>query len=225
MRQQEIFNQKVDLYKDNLNELVVEQVGFGKKILDIGCSGGRLGQYLKKHKKATVFGIDIASKAIKRAKKNLDKACLLNIETDTLPFAERSFDIIICADVLEHLYQPLLVLRKLKSYLKDSGVFIFSIPNVANIEVRWNLLWGRFDYQQIGIIDESHLRFFTKKTAIKLVSDAGLKVVKMDYSPGFSFFFLQGRIMKLKLLRKLQYRLAKLAPKLFCAQFIIVAKP
>lgn len=225
MRQQKIFNQKIDSYKDNLNELVIKQVDFGKKILDIGCCQGTLGKYLKKHKKATVFGIDISDKAIKKAKKNLDKAYVLNVETDIFPFAKKSFDIIICADILEHLYNPTSVLKKLKLYLKSDGIFVLSVPNIANIEARWNLLRGKFDYQKSGIMDDSHLRFFTKKTACQLVNKAGIKIVKIDYSPGFSFFLFQGRIMKFRIMKSLHGALTKLFPTLFCAQFIIVAKP
>jgi len=218
------YNKKTIFYKKSLNKFVVKRVGFGKTILDVGCSQGRLGRHLRRHKKAVVYGLDISDRAIKEAKKNLDKAYRLNIETDDLPFPPKSFDIIICADILEHLVDPLFVLEKLKLYLKNDGIFILSIPNVANIEVRWNLLWGRFDYKREGIMDDSHLRFFTKKTICRLIRKAGLEIVGVDYSPGFSFFFFQGRVVRLKVLKKLHYALTKLSPTLFSGQFIVVAK-
>lgn len=225
MKIQKMFNNKVNLYKGGLNEFIIKYAGFNKKVLDVGCSEGKLGKYLKRYKNATVFGIDISDRAIKKAKKNLDGAYLLNIETNNLPFPRKSFDVIICADVLEHLFNPLLVLKKLKPYLKDNGIFILSIPNVANIKVRWNLLRGRFDYQKYGIMDDSHIHFFTKKTVCRLIDNAGMKIIKMDYSPGFSFFFFQGRIMKYKILKNLHDILTRTIPPLFCAQFIVVAKP
>ncbi|MCG2686225.1 class I SAM-dependent methyltransferase [Candidatus Parcubacteria bacterium] len=225
MRLPEVYNRRVGLYKDGVNELVVKQIGFDKRILDVGCSEGKLGRYLRQHKRAAVFGIDVSDRAIKKAKRNLDGAFVLDIETDRLPFAKKSFDIIICADILEHLYDPLVVLEKLKPYLKDGGIFVLSIPNIANIAVRWNLLWGRFDYRQGGIMDESHIRFFTNKTVRELISRAGLTILKMDHTPGFPFFFLQGRALRFSILRGLLHRLTKLIPTLFCRQFIVVARP
>lgn len=208
-----------------MNESVIKYIDFNKKILDVGCGEGALGKYLKQHKQAAVFGIDISNQAIKQAQKNLDQAFTLNIETDNLPFPQKSFDVIICADILEHLFNPLAVLKKLKSFLKNKGIFILSIPNIANIKIRSNLLLGRFDYQKDGIMDESHLRFFTCKTSQKLVADAGLKILALDYSPGFAFFFLKGRVLKIKILKNLLHRLTKLSPSLFCRQFIIIAQP
>jgi len=208
-----------------MNESVVKYVDFNKKILDVGCCEGTLGKYLKQHKQAIVFGIDISNQAIKQAQKNLDQAFTLNIETDRLPFPQKSFDVIICADILEHLFDPLAVLKKLKPFLKNNGIFILSIPNIANIKIRSNLLLGRFDYQKDGIMDESHLRFFTCKISQKLVADAGLKILALDYSPGFEFFFLKGRILKIKILKTLLHQLTKLSPSLFCRQFIIIAQP
>lgn len=208
-----------------MNESVIKYVNFNKKVLDIGCSSGTLGQYLKQHKQAAVFGIDISSQAIKQARKKLDQAFTLNIETDRLPFPQKSFDVIICADILEHLFNPLAVLKKLKPFLKNNGIFILSIPNIANIKIRSNLLLGRFDYQKDGIMDDSHLHFFTCKTSQKLVAAAGLKILALDYSPGFAFFFLKGRVLKIKILKNLLYQLTKLSPSLFCAQFIIIAQP
>lgn len=224
MRLQGIYNQKINLYRDNLNEFIIKQIGFNQVILDVGCSEGKLGKYLKRHKKAKVFGVDISNEAVKRAKKNLDNVYTLNIETNNLPFPKKSFDVIICADVLEHLYNPLATLKNLKKYLKDNGFFILSIPNFANFSIRWNLLCGRFNYQKSGIADETHLRFFTDQTVRELVNQAGMKILRIDYAPGFSFLFLQGRILRYKIFKDLQYRLAKIRPSLFCTQFIVVAK-
>lgn len=221
---QKVYNEKIDLYKKGLNKFIIKHVDFNKKILDVGCCEGRLGRYLKKHKKSTVFGIDISGKAIDKAKKNLDGAYIVDIEEDNLPFSSKSFDVIICADILEHLRDPLFVLKKLKPYLKNDGVFIISVPNIANINIRWDLLRGKFDYEKEGIMDDSHLRFFTKKTLRQLISRAGMRIVAIDYSPGFPFFFFQGRVLKFRIIKSVHQILTKLAPTLFCRQFIIVAR-
>lgn len=219
-----LFAKKNDQYKNNLNMLVADQVSCNKKILDVGCSEGALGKFLRREKSAKVVGIDISKEAIKAARNNLDDAFVIDIECEQLPFRKNKFDIIICADVLEHLYDPLAVLRKLKHCLIKDGIFILSIPNVAYIGLRVKLLLGNFDYQEAGIMDSSHIRFFTKRAVDELVCKAGLRIIKIDYTPGFSFIFLQGRILRIKFFDRLKYWLNRLAPRLFCSQFIIVAK-
>jgi len=218
-----MFDDKVGLYKNGLNEFVWEYIGFDKKILDIGCCEGKLGGYLRKKKGAVVFGVDISQKAIRRARRNLDKVYCLNIESDRLPFSQKAFDVIICADILEHLQNPLLVLKKLRLYLKKSGILVLSVPNVANIKIRWSLLLGKFDYQKEGIMDDSHLHFFTKKTIFQLIEQAGMKIEAVSYSPGFSFFFFQGRELKSPFLKRIHQLLINLAPTLLCRQFVVVA--
>jgi 2-polyprenyl-3-methyl-5-hydroxy-6-metoxy-1,4-benzoquinol methylase len=94
-----------------------------------------------------------------------------------------SYDAIVFGDVLEHLRNPLDTLKKMMSFLKPGGQVLISLPNVANMWVRLNLLMGRFDYQRVGILDQSHLRFFTLKSAKEMVSDAGLDVISTGVSP------------------------------------------
>lgn len=225
MNIQKIYNQKASCYEAPINYYIVKYVRPDLKILDMGCADGRLGEYLKKNRNATVIGIDISDKAINKAKKVLNDAYCLNIEKDNLPFLEKSFDIIICADVLEHLFDPLETLRKLRSYLKENGYFILSIPNIAEIDIRWHILLGKFDYQEIGILDNTHIRFFTRKTAKNLIRDANLKLMKIDYIPGLSFFFLRERYIKnFPFLRKIKYYLCRIWPTLLCGRFILIAK-
>lgn len=224
MKLRDKYNEKVDIYFDKINYPVAQFVGSDKKVLDVGCSVGKLGKYLKKYKNAEVYGIDISNKAIQKAKKILDGAYAINIEEEKLAFKKNSFDTIICADILEHLYDPLATVQKLKKVLKDDGVFIISIPNIANIKIRWDLLRGRFDYANSGIMDNTHIRFFTKKSVEQLIADAGLTIKDMDYTVGFSFFlFKDGFIKDNKFLQRIRYRLNTLIPTLTCTQFIIVA--
>lgn len=177
MNQQEKYNKKTDLYAKGINQYIVDLVEPGKTILDVGCGSGKTGEYLKKEKKAIVVGVDISRPAIEQAKKVLDEAYCLDIEKEAFPFAENRFDIIICGDVLEHLIDPLEMLLKLKKYMKSDGYILLSIPNVANIIIRFNLFLGKFNYQPSGILDETHLRFFTLKTVRAMLGKAGLAVV------------------------------------------------
>lgn len=217
-----IYNNKVNVYFDHVNPYVINYVKSNKTILDVGCASGELGSYLKKHLNSKVYGIDVSNKAIKNAKSKLDKALVCNIETDKLPFKNKFFDIIICGDVLEHLFDPELSLIKLKRYLKDDGYIILSVPNVANIEIRWNLLRGKFDYQKSGILDNSHLRFFTKNTLLKMIDNCKFKVERMSYTSGFSFYFLKDKtIQKFPILLNVKEWLNKIYPTLTCRQFVV----
>jgi SAM-dependent methyltransferase len=137
------------------------------------------------------------------------------------------YDAIIFGDVLEHLRNPRAVLEKLSGLLKPGGQILISVPNVANIWVRLNLLFGRFDYSRVGILDETHLRFFTLKTAKQLAVDSGLDVISTAVTPIplplILPFTSKGR--PLSFLHLLNWGLTKLRKKLLGYQFILVCKP
>ncbi len=99
------------------------------------------------------------------------------------PAPGRRFDLILFADVLEHVADPLAVLRRLLGYLTDDGHVLVSLPNVAAWTVRLGLLAGRFDYRPSGILDDTHLRFFTRDSARRLLEDAGLDVLRVEQNP------------------------------------------
>ena len=122
------------------------------------------------------------------------------------------FDFILFMDVLEHLDDPWNVLKKMKIYLKDGGFVVISVPNIANWAVRWNLLWGNFEYGTRGILDKTHLRFFNEKSAKKLLEDAGFEIVKYDIIPS---------IPLVKMRAKFMYLISKLRRKFFCYSVLI----
>ncbi len=137
------------------------------------------------------------------------------------------FDAIIFGDVLEHLRDPRAVLEKMSALLKPGGKILISLPNIANIWVRLNLLFGRFNYSRVGILDESHLRFFTLKTAKQLASDSGLDVVSTSVTPIPLPLILpstsKGR--PLSFLHLINWGLTKIRKKLLGYQFILVCRP
>lgn len=148
-------------------------------VLDIGCSSGKLGAALKKEKKVKVTGLDIDAEDVKLAKKNLDAAYVVNIEEADLS-KYGTFDYVIMADVIEHLVDPVKVLKKVKKLLKPKGSFIFSIPNMANVTTRIELLKGQFTYKEFGLLDRTHLHFYDTAEVNRIFSEAGLVVKKMD---------------------------------------------
>jgi len=203
-------------FYENLNFPVIEFVDNNSKVLDVGCNTGRLGGYLIKNKNCAVFGIDIFPEAIERAKTVLTGAKVMDLEKDAFPFVDETFDVIIFADVLEHLYNPLSVLNALKFRLKPGGYIITSIPNIAFIVIRFKLLFGKWNYKKIGIMDDTHIRFFTYKTMTGLFQKAGLR---MDSKKCVSGVFLKENVFD-KLLNNIFKCLCKIFPKLFATQFI-----
>jgi 2-polyprenyl-3-methyl-5-hydroxy-6-metoxy-1,4-benzoquinol methylase len=149
-------------------------------ILEIGCGEGNTLLELKRQGKAKfIVGVDIVdlNQSVK-----LDRFILANIETDNIDLPTNYFDIIICADVLEHLINPWDVLEKIKKFLKPDGIIIASIPNIREFDtLRSIIIKGDFKYVENGVLDKTHLRFFCKKNIIELFERSGYKVEKITF--------------------------------------------
>ncbi len=164
-----------------------------ERVLDVGCGNGALGKALKERGVARkVVGIEINAKAASDARYNIDEVISVDIESAGLKFEKEYFDLIIFGDVLEHLYNPWKVLAEMKAYLKKDGHILISIPNVRYYRVLCGLIFkGEFKYEEDGILDKDHIRFFTLKMLRRYAKDAGLKIVKIkrNFSGHFSFLF------------------------------------
>ncbi len=167
------------------NRALVQAIGRPRAVLDVGCGVGLNGAAARR-KGARVTGIEIVPTSIARARQVLDEVLPLDIESDASirdGLAGRSFDLMLFGDVLEHTVDPARVLRRLAAHLEDEGHVIVSLPNVAAWTVRMGLLAGRFDYEPSGILDDTHLRFFTRRTAEEMVEAAGLEVLRTEQNP------------------------------------------
>jgi|GEM_PF-1493402 len=151
-----------------------------KKILDIGCGAGELGKALKERQDCEVTGVEIVPEVADKARENLDKVIVGDIEEiiDDLP--ENYYDVVIFADVLEHLKNPWKILSQIKTRINAQGIVIISIPNVRHWSVIKDLLEGRWDYQEARILGKTHLRFFTKQTILEMLDKAGFKVTNLQ---------------------------------------------
>ncbi|VAX27367.1 hypothetical protein MNBD_NITROSPIRAE02-20, partial [hydrothermal vent metagenome] len=147
-----------------------------KRILDVGCGEGLLGRRLLEKGASEVFGIEFSPDACEEAEKNLTGVICGDIEEIDLPFEEGYFDCLILADILEHLRDPLSALKKLRKHLSDSGVVVASIPNVRYHGVINMLVEGDWKYEEHGILDKTHLRFFTRKGIERLFAGAGFEI-------------------------------------------------
>lgn len=156
-------------------------IGKNLKILDVGCGTGILGAYFKKNQMCKVVGIEINQKAYEVAKENLDGVLKGNVETLDLSFEENYFDVIIMGDVLEHLVNPVSTLLKLQPCLKEKGKIFITVPNVRNWKVVSKLLlYDSWEYADWGILDFTHMRFFTKKSVISLLRKNNISVIKAE---------------------------------------------
>jgi 2-polyprenyl-3-methyl-5-hydroxy-6-metoxy-1,4-benzoquinol methylase len=166
-----------DYYSRGLRAEIVQMIPPGcKTVLDVGCGNGVLGEYLKKNGVERVAGIEIAEKAARNASSVLDEVLTGNIESMDLPFDHKSFDCVVCADVLEHLVDPWCVIGKLKKLVKPGGCIVASIPNIGFHRVVRNLLKGQWRYEDAGVLDRTHLRFFTLEGIKELFEVNSMKI-------------------------------------------------
>lgn len=156
----------------------IDQVADGHllNILEVGCSSAYFGSALKT-KGHTVWGIEPNKNAALIAIENLDFVFTGSIEDFIIAYPDKKFDVITFGDVLEHIAEPNSVLDKCHGLLADGGAIVASVPNAAHISVRAMLLEGKWQYSELGILDKTHLRFFTRNTIQDLFVDTGYAVI------------------------------------------------
>ncbi len=195
------------------------------EVLEIGTATGYLTSEMVKLG-CSVVGVEADPEMAEIARPHCREMLVGDVETADLKKLG-TFDAIVFGDVLEHLRNPREILLKVGELLKPGGKVLISLPNVANIWVRLNLLFGRFNYSRVGILDETHLRFFTLHTMKQLAADAGLDVISVDATPIPLPIMLpvtsKGRA--LSFLHFINWGLTKLRSTLFGYQFIMVCRP
>jgi len=210
MTKYNILNQ--DTYNSHMK--ILSYIDNGKKVLDVGCSTGKLAKKIQE-KNCEVVGIEIDTESAQLADKYCEEVIIGNIENiKKIDYPKKYFDYIIFGDILEHLKYPEKVIRRLKYHLSDEGVIIVSLPNVANWVIRIKLLFGYFEYKEVGILDKTHLRFYNEKSSKLLLEKNGYTIISFDLVPS-KFPFLS---------RKWDYKISKIKPNLFAIQFLIIAK-
>src|SRR5215471_17439261 len=155
-------------------------VGSGQQVLDVGCGVGFFAAWLKEDGNR-VTGVDALPHTAAHDALEEYFPVDLNASGGALPakLGSRRFDAVLLLDVLEHLTDPDHLVREARQVLGEHGRMIVSLPNVANITVRLALLLGQFNYTERGILDRTHLRFFTRKTARRFLEENGMEVMQM----------------------------------------------
>ncbi|HEY9900170.1 MAG TPA: glycosyltransferase [Pantanalinema sp.] len=167
-------------YYGRINQRLATMVPPGaKRILEVGCAAGYLGAWLKEQNPTReVVGFEAFPEAALEARMRLDAVVEGDVETLDLPYPEGYFDCILYGDVLEHLRDPGAVLAKHRRHLAPGGEVLVCLPNVAHWSVIGELLSGAFTYADEGLLDRTHLRFFTQQSFAQLLAQSGLRVLE-----------------------------------------------
>ena len=163
---------------------IVQLIPQYAQVLELGCSTGAMSRLMKEQCEAQVFGVEKDPQAAWQAQRYCDYVFTEDLDDpkslDALQFEK--FDVITLVDVLEHLRYPQQLLERLKPFMMDESVILLSVPNVAHTSVRLELLTGDFRYEEAGILDATHLKFFTLNSLKALIERSGFMINEIDYT-------------------------------------------
>jgi O-antigen biosynthesis protein len=166
---------KPDYYYANARRNIADLVPqSARRVLDVGCGQGLTGGLLRAERGIEVVGLELHAEVAEIAKSHLSRVVVGDLESMDLPFDPGFFDCIILADVLEHFVNPWDAMLKVVKYLSPDGTIIASIPNIRNIGILSKVIDGSWGYEEQGILDRTHLRFFALKDMLKLFAHAGI---------------------------------------------------
>lgn len=148
-----------------------------RRILEVGCAEGQTGRALRERGFEEIVGIEIDEEVAQRGERYYDKLIIGDVEKIGLPFEKGHFDCILYGDVLEHLVDPWRVLKEHHAFLKEGGTIICSIPNIRHYRIIKKLFFkGKWEYTEDGIMDRTHLRFFTIDSIRRMLGGAGFEI-------------------------------------------------
>ena len=199
------------------NTLLSDCVGRGKNVLELGCSTGYVSALLQ-NAKCKVFAIELDPSAADSARRFCEQVVIMDLSQEGWEhkLATQSFDVIVMGDVLEHLVDPDSVLRRVVSLLGPGGQVVISLPNIVHWTQRLKGLFGKFEYKHTGLLDHTHLRFFTLGSARAMIETAGYRIIRFQPVIG-------GKLSEH--LRGCWQVLARMFPSLFAFQLLFVAEP
>jgi len=167
-------------YKSTRQDLLPLVPPAAQRVLDVGCGTGRLGEALKKRANREVVGIELNEEAARAAGAVLDRVICAPVESVVDEELDPPYDCIIFGDILEHLVAPWAILRRFTDFLSPQGRIVASVPNVAHWSVITGLIRGRREYQERGLLDRAHLRFFTRRSLVDLFAQADLVIERWE---------------------------------------------
>ena len=193
------------------------------RVLDLGCSGGRLGECIRQlgHH---VTGVDV--EALPGVKERLDNFIQADLEAGIPPEAGSGYDVLVAADVVEHVRNPERLLADAHDVLKPGGVLLVSVPNFGHWYARTRTALGLFDYDRRGILDRGHVRFFTRRSFKRLARETGWAISRVD-STGLPLDVLGSgsKGLMARLARLVDHVTVTVRPTLFAYQFVFQLHP
>lgn len=215
---------KTDRHSSHSQILTLCGEGDGRQLLDVGCARGHLSVSLK-NQGWDVTGIEHDSHDAQVAQE-AGISMIVGTAESVLSNMVDTFDVIVFADVLEHFVEPFEVLAMAKRHLKPGGRIVISIPNVAHLSVRLQLLLGSFNYTDRGILDRTHLHFYTQRTLREMIRQADLEIVHLGATPApiEEVFPVLRRVKPLRAILEFNALTARVWKSLLGYQFIVVGK-
>jgi 2-polyprenyl-3-methyl-5-hydroxy-6-metoxy-1,4-benzoquinol methylase len=206
---------------DHLRRRISRMPG-GLRRLDLGAAGGHLGRAVR-DRCSYLAGVEPDRSLPPSAREGYDD--WRTVDARHAGEWDRPFDVVVCADVLEHLANPEQLLARIHHWLHPEGILLASIPNIANVSIRAALLFGHFRYTERGILDRTHLSFYTRSSAHRLISDSGFRVTSvrstaMPYELALPFLSHAALAAPT---RAFAQSTARLFPTLFGYQFVFEA--
>jgi len=179
-----IYDYDIDLSSDTASARVIRMVGHQKRVLEIGAGPGSITKHLKHANNCRITALELDGEAIKKLPPFCERIYQANLNdsawADLLKDEER-FEAVVAADVLEHVYEPLTVLKQMATFMNDDGCVITSLPHVGHSAIHACLLEEDFEYRDWGLLDRTHIRFFGIKNIQSLFENAGLKIVQAEF--------------------------------------------
>lgn len=215
------------LYNNEGNQSVLQYIDEGDhRILDVGCGAGSNGKLIQElYPSSNVTGITCSQTEYDEASKFLSCCIYADVERDDL-FFEEQFDVLLFCHVLEHLVDPVSVIKKLLPYLKAEGKVIILVPNIATWRERWKLVLGQFEYTESGIMDKTHLHFYTFHSAHRYLIDpiSRLQLELSTVTGNIPLAYLRHHFLQQTVKDKIDKLGCKYWPNLFGNEVIMLAR-
>lgn len=199
------------------HQLVLDRARGAQTVLDVGCSAGVLARDLVAQG-SVVDGIEYDPLDAAEARSVCRQVLVGDLETMEITLEPGAYDVVLCADIIEHLRNPAAALARLRPLLKPDGRLVVSVPNIANWSQRLTHLLGRWDYQDRGLMDRTHLHFFTHRTIRTTLEEAGFRVLNVDVSCPLP-------VLRREPFTRAAHWLALRRKNLLAYQFIVTAQP
>lgn len=174
------------LEPDNIDRLTMDLIPPRSRVLELGCSTGFHSRYLEKKKRCTVVGVDSDPTVLSKAEKNMSSILIASLDDEkTWKKIQRlgPFDVVLASNVIEHLIDPWKTLDCIQELLQPGGLAVIAVPNIAFWRARLRLLRGVWKYEDYGIFDRTHIKFFTVDSFRQALIDAKLIPTEEGYDP------------------------------------------